>query len=177
MANVHDWRVELIEAHSALFQPPKGHPERASGYPWCEQGWQGLLERMCSRIEAALRHGERIHFSQVKEKFGELRVYWRGEVSPETADRIMHAISLARARSACTCEECGDEGRLYNKSGFYMTRCSQHAQGVEVPAEPGRENVHLVRRNWGTSNVYYAHYDRERDTLTELPPPSPKQEG
>ncbi|MHC2275342.1 hypothetical protein ACVME8_001953 [Bradyrhizobium diazoefficiens] len=171
-----DWRTELIEAHPGLFRPPQGHPERASGYPWCEQGWQDLLERMCKRIEAALREGETVRIQQIKEKFAEVRCAWSGEVSRETADRIMRAVSLARARSACTCEECGDEGRLYNKGGFYMTRCALHAQGVEVPVEPGRENVHLVRRNWGTSNVYYARYDRVADTLTEVPPLKRQQE-
>ncbi|WFT94401.1 hypothetical protein QA633_40135 [Bradyrhizobium barranii] len=175
MARLQDWRVELIESHPRLFRAPEG-AERPEAYAWCEAGWRDLLEHMCVRIESALREGETIRIWQIKEKFAELRMYWSGDVSHETANRIMAAVSLARARSACTCEECGEEGRLYNKGGFYLTRCAAHAQGVEVPPKL-RENVHLVRRNWGTSDVYYARYDRESDTLTEVPPPSPNREG
>jgi hypothetical protein len=140
MAHVRDWRTELIEAHPALFRPPAGHPEAASGYPWCEEGWRDLLERLCVRIKAALREGETIRVLQVKEKFAALRFSWSAEVSPETRTRIAGAVALAEARSACTCEECGDEGELYRHGGVYMTRCAGHAKGQPVPAEPGREN-------------------------------------
>jgi hypothetical protein len=160
---VNDWRIELIEAHPDLFHPPEGHPEQASGYPWCDAGWRDLIERLCVRIEAALRDGERIRILQIKEKFASLRCYWSGEVAPETAVQIMEAVALAKARSACTCEQCGSAGRLYNNAGVYMTKCTAHAKGVEVPPEPGRENVHLLRWTPGTSDIYYARYDREAD--------------
>jgi hypothetical protein len=176
MAQVIDWRIELIEAHQGLFHPPEAHPEKASGYPWCDQGWRDLLERLCGRIEAALRDGETIRILQIKEKFASLRCYWRGDVSPETAARIMEAVALAQARSACTCEQCGAEGRLYKNGGFYMTRCADHAEGMEVSAEPGREHVHLLRRTYGTSDVYYARYDRESDTFTEVSAPRGTEE-
>jgi hypothetical protein len=176
MAQVRDWRIELIDAHPSLFHPPEGHPEQASGYPWCDQGWRDLLERLCGRIEAALREGETMRIIQVKEKFASLRCYWSGELSPETAAAIMVAVALAQARSACTCEQCGEPGWLYNNGGFYTTRCAVHAKGMAVPPEPGRENVHMVRRKWGTSDVYYARYDRETDTLTEVSSPREGEE-
>ena len=84
MAHVRDWRIELSEAHPGLFRPPEEHPAAASGYPWCDEGWRDLLERLCVRIESALRVGEMIRIAQIKEKFASLRFYWHGEVSPET---------------------------------------------------------------------------------------------
>ena len=168
MTQHHDWRIELIEAHSALFQPPDGHPEQASGYPWCEQGWQDLLERMCQRIEAALRPGEQVHFSQVKEKFGGLRAYWRGDVSFETSDQINEAIGLAQARAACTCEECGAAGELHNHTGRYQTLCEAHAKGGKIPARPGLENVHTVRvPSPGGFRIAQRRYDRDADRFIE----------
>lgn len=169
MTRVRDWRTDLIEAHPDLFHPPQGQPEKAAGYPWCEEGWQDLLERMCVRIETALRDGETVHFSQVKEKFAGLRVYWRGHVSAETTARISEAIALAQARAACTCEECGAVGQLHRHVGRYQTLCAAHAKGTEIKAEPGHHDMHIVR---GPTPSGYAsrRYDRERDRFLDIPP-------
>ena len=178
MTHVRDWQIELIEAHPGLFQPPAGHPEKAAGYPWCEQGWRDLLERLFVRIEAALRHGETIHFSQIKEKFAGLRVYWRGDVSPETTARIHEAIALAEARSACTCEECGEEGQLYRHGGIYMTRCAAHARGMAISAGPGPKHEHIVRdvAPDGGFRVARRRYDRAADAFIDVPAGSPETE-
>jgi hypothetical protein len=176
MTPVRDWRIELIEAHPRLFVPLAGNLDRATGYPTCEEGWRDLLERMCDRMETALREEETIRIVQIKEKFAGLRCYWRGNVSTATTVRIMEAIALAEARSACTCEQCGAEGRLYKWGGFYMTRCAAHAVGAEVP-ERDSEIVHVVRV--ATADGYRhvrRRYDRETDSFTEVPPASTDQE-
>jgi hypothetical protein len=170
---VRDWRVELVKAHPGIFHPPAGAPEAAQGYPTCGPGWRELLERACARIEAALAGGETIQVVQIKEKFAGLRLYWRGEVSPETRTRIHEAIALAEARSECTCEECGEEGRPYRHHGVYMTRCAAHAKGQLVPAEPGQENVHIVRQTTpGGFRIAPRRYDRATDSFIVVPPGS-----
>lgn len=171
MTQHRDWRIDLIEAHPSLFHPPEGHPEQASGYPWCEAGWRDLLERKCGRIEAALRDRETIRFSQIKKKFAGPRVYWRDDLSPETAAQINETIALAQARAACTCEECGAVGQLYQHAGRYQTLCLPHAKGTLIPAESGREDVQLARvvtaRGFG---IGPRRYDREADRFIDLPP-------
>jgi hypothetical protein len=168
-----DWRVALIEAHPNLFHPPAGRPEAADGYPLCGDGWRDLLERACARIEAALAGGT-FRASQIKEKFAGLRFYWHGEVSAEAMAGISEAIALAEARSACTCEECGEEGRLYRHGGIYMTRCATHAKGRTVAAEPGGENVHVVRTATpaGFRRVP-RRYDRATDSFVDVESGSP----
>src|SRR4051812_45536846 len=164
MAHVRDWAIELIQTHSKLFHPPEGHPEQAAGYPRCESGWRDLLERLCSRIEAALGEQKTIRIVQVKEKFASLRCYWRGDVSAETAARVHEAVALAEARSGCTCEHCGAQGKLYANDAVYKTRCTSHSQGVHVPSGPGLENVHLVRLPTPDGYRLAARrYDRETD--------------
>lgn len=171
--SLRDWRVELIEAHPDLFHTTERPPKAASGYPWCEEGWRDLLERLCVRIESALREGEKIRISQIKEKFASLRCDWHGEVSPETAARIHEAIALAEARSACTCELCGAAGQLYRHGGIYQTRCAAHAKGAPVPAELGRENVHIVRRATPDGfRIAPRRYDRETDSFIPIDPVS-----
>jgi hypothetical protein len=171
---VEDWRIALIEAHPNLFQPPAGRPEAARGYPTCGDGWRDLLERACDRIEAALAGGT-FGASQIKEKFGSLRFYWHGEVSAEAMAGITEAIELAEARSACTCEECGEEGRLHLDGGTYMTRCAAHAKGRPVPAEPGRETVRIVRTaTRGGFRRVPRRYDRATDSFVDVESGSPE---
>jgi len=172
---LRDWRIALVEAHPNLFHPPEAHPEAADGYPTCHDGWRDLLERACVRIEAALADGGgTFRASQIKEKFGGLRFYWWGQVSPETAARINEAIALAEARSACTCETCGEVGQLYRHGGIYATRCAAHAKGQPVAAEQGRENVHVVRRATPSGfRMAPRRYDRATDTFIDVGPGAP----
>jgi hypothetical protein len=177
MTHIRDWRIALVEAHPRLFDRPAGNLDRATGYPTCEEGWRDLLDRMCDRMERALREGETIRIVQIKEKFATLRCYWRGNVAGSTTAKIMEAIALAEARSACTCEQCGAEGRLYKRGGFYLTRCVAHAEGAEVPSERDGEVVHVVRVATADGARHVRRrYDRKTDSFAEVPPPSTEQE-
>jgi len=77
---------------------------------------------------------------------GTLRFYWDAKLSKHAQAAVEEAIRLAYARSACTCEICGNIGRLYSRRGWLMTLCSEHAKGDPVPVKPSSENVHIV---WG----------------------------
>jgi hypothetical protein len=169
-----DWRRDLMLWHPRLFLTMTEEPSRSFGYPYCERGWQDILVRLCRRIEIALRDRETFEFVRIKQKMGILRVDWDAEASDSTEAAIGHAVDLGVARSAGTCEICGAEGRLYSNRGWLGTRCGEHAAGDPVPPRYGRgfENVRLLRRWRGQADVYYARYDRETDTLTEVPRPT-----
>jgi hypothetical protein len=171
VAQVRSWGAELIEAHPDLFHPPAEQLAPAAGYICCGEGWSDLLARLCVRMEAALQPGETMRILQIKEKLATLRVYWRGDVAPETAARLHEAVALAKARSACTCERCGAEGRFYIFGGAYMTRCVVHAQGELVTAPPGLENVHLVRVSTPDGyRVMARRYGRDADSFVDEDP-------
>jgi len=145
-STVRDWRIELIEKHPKLFHPPVRKPEATQGYPICGDGWRDLLERLCTKIEAAIAEsGGWLRVLQIEEKYGTLRFYWRGELSDESRTKVEEAIALAEARSACTCEKCGEEGRLYRHGRMWMTRCPAHAKGDPVRIEGGLESFHVIR--------------------------------
>jgi hypothetical protein len=133
---VHGWRIEFMRAHPRLFEIMADEPDRSFGSPLCEEGWRDVLQRPCSRIEAALRDGETFEFVRIKQKLGILRVDWDGEVSDETRTRIYEAVNLAVARSACVCETCGAEGRRYVSHGWLATACAEHAVGDPCPTGP-----------------------------------------
>lgn len=167
-----DWGHELMRCHRRLFVINADEPIRSFGYPLCGRGWHDIQERLCRRIETALREGETFEFVRIRSKLGILRIDWESEASEETEDAIGHAVNLAVARSACTCEICGREGRLYSNRGWLETRCPEDAAGEPVPSRFGQgvENVRRLRRWRGHANVFFANYDREADTLTEVPP-------
>jgi hypothetical protein len=168
---VGNWRLELIEAHRDLFQPPADFPGAAQGSPECGEGWHDLLDRMCVRIRTAVQaDGGTFRFSQIKEKYGTLRAYWSGDLSPDADALVEEAIALAEARSAVTCEVCGEEGRLYG--GWLTTRCEAHAEGRQaVAVRPGLENVHVVRHGLGSdARITCRRYDRENDIFVDVDP-------
>lgn len=165
-----DWRLDLMRWHPRLFSALAESADGSFGYPICGRGWRDLLVRLCVRIEAALRDCESFEFVRIKQKFGIIRADWRGEVSDGTGQAIMEAVNLAVGQSACTCEICGAEGRLYRYRGWLATRCIHHAEGEPVPPRFGIVGTRAYRRRWGQPGIYYARYDRAADALIEVEP-------
>lgn len=170
MAGVSNWRLELIEAYPDLFRPRPGVPEAPQGAPECGPGWHDLLDKMCVRIRAAIQADSgTFWFIQIKEKYGTARIYWDGTLFPEASAKVEEAIALAKARSACTCEICGEPGRLYG-GGWLTTRCAAHAeerQAVEIRSE--FDNVHILRQVVGQEQrVNCRRYHRETDSFVDV---------
>ncbi len=145
MARTADWRVDLMRTHPRLFEMHARRTGALAGLSTCDAGWRDLLERACARIEAGLEEGGAFRVLQIKEKFGALRFYWDGDLSETTRVKVREAIALATARSACTCEICGAEGRLYTSGGWLVTACAERARGKPTPIKSGCENLHVVR--------------------------------
>ena len=82
----------------------------------CEigDGWYGLMEELCERLSAL---EEDIQFSQIKEKWGQLRVYIAG--GSEAAYDIIDEIE---DESGEICENCGDKGKL-REGGWIKCLC------------------------------------------------------
>jgi hypothetical protein len=169
---VRNWREDLIQAFPDLFHPV-GDPPAAQGTPDCGAGWRDLLERACVRIRAAVQaDGGSFQFTQIKEKYGTLRAYWHGALSPETDALVEEAIDLAEARSGVTCEICGEEGRLYGP-GWLTTRCAQHAEGrPPVEARPGDDIQVIERIDGGGRRTLRRQYDRDSDSFIDVDPSS-----
>lgn len=59
--------------------------------------------------------------TQIKEKFGTLRFYYRG--GDEFVDGV---VSMAASMSARICEVCGAPATLEQEGGWVRTRCKEH---------------------------------------------------
>jgi hypothetical protein len=169
---VRDWRIEFMKAHPRLFPVSPGSSCAAQGYPETGEGWRDLLDRACVRIEAALADGDLFTAEQIKSKYGTLRFYWGGRLAQSTTAQVEEAIELAEARSACTCEVCGEEGRLYSRGDWLATACPRHAEGEPALVKAGRENLRIVGRlvEDRIRIVSCRRYDRETDSFADVDP-------
>ena len=97
---------------------PHSPPLPASYTFECGDGWLALLYRLSHALSAhAESAGLDVVATQVKEKFGTLRIYVDG--GDEEVDRLLDEGEL---ESATICEVCGAPGTLSN-SGWCSTRC------------------------------------------------------
>ncbi|CDN46864.1 hypothetical protein [Neorhizobium galegae] len=101
-----------------------------------ENGWLQLVADRLRDAETILeKHGwiDRAVIKQIKEKFGELRVYIRPRVEDESyPDELAAELDGLRRvvsdNSAVTCEICSDEGEIGNFGGYYQALCPKHAE-------------------------------------------------
>jgi hypothetical protein len=109
---------------------------------------------------------------QIKERLATLRFFWRGSLPTEVEVKVVDAIALAEARSACTCSQCGEEGQLYRAGGVPITRCAIHAEGRRVEIAASLENVHIVWRIVAGQflGVTCSRYVRATDTFIDMLP-------
>jgi hypothetical protein len=91
-------------------------------YPECGDGWYWLLDQVCLMITQYSRDNRNVGpvlFSQIKEKWGGLRIYYSGGDSA-IADIIWFAAQL----SYSICENCGTTDKVSrNKKGWIQTLC------------------------------------------------------
>ncbi len=96
----------------------------------CTNGWLDLIAANLKLVE---RYAElerlKVEITQVKEKFGLLRVYHRG--GDEVIDRLL---DIAELVSAGVCEVCGAQGSVAEHQGWLRVRCHLHLEMSEPDA-------------------------------------------
>lgn len=112
--NVHEIYEKVIKKYPNLYTHCK--------YIACGAGWRDLIDRTSCKLEELISTEKEYpsHATQVKEKFGELRIY----MSTET-DEMTSVIEQAEEESKTICEECGRPGKL-REFGWISTLCDKH---------------------------------------------------
>jgi hypothetical protein len=91
-----------------------------------DNGWYVLLYSLCYKIQNYIDYDyngsiEQVKFTQVKEKFGDLRIYYVG------GDRFVEGlVSMTEAISHKTCEKCGVPGKLRTERYWLKVLCDEH---------------------------------------------------
>jgi hypothetical protein len=81
-------------------------------------GWHGLVDETYDLLEP-----HEIEVTQVKEKFGQLRIY-TGIMTKEVSDELDPKIWEIESRSMSVCECCGQPAEQRTKGGWLKSICN-----------------------------------------------------
>jgi hypothetical protein len=118
-------------------------------------------------------NGHPVQFTQIMEHQGALRVHWMTRSSlPKPVELALdEVVARAEARSACTCSNCGAQGRLFSDGARLFTACTTHRGAISVPSVRGFHDVYLVRAFLGGKSVLVScRYDWASDAFVEFSP-------
>ena len=104
---------KLVKKYSEFFQSPNFNIE-------CAKGWNDILENMFKEF---IKENIKLRISQIKEKYGSLRVYIEFPGSMEDYSKTEKIIHKAEEESRKTCELCGKKATVKNVKGWYSCIC------------------------------------------------------
>jgi hypothetical protein len=130
---VNEELEKSIEARFPSLFPKRERAKGGAPYAWfgmeIPEGWAPLVVELCERIKDAP-----VRFSQIKEKFGLLRVYVDSlDIETRVPAWVDEAVADVEHKSATTCEMCGQPG-LRRSGGWTRVLCDAHA--VKSPKPP-----------------------------------------
>ena len=124
--------TQLIERYPSLYRladaspVPSSPPFAREGFA-CGDGWFAVIDKLSAKLSA----DPNLVVSQLKEKFGLLRVTF--ELSPLPSDEVEAATDSALAEaveeSRITCEWCGKPGEHAQREGRWSVRCGACVAG------------------------------------------------
>lgn len=111
--------------------------------PWeCGKGWWPMIEKVASAIDSynAANPENPIEVSQIKQKFGGLRIYHYN-----AQEDIRQLIDKAIEASWHTCERCGSTDCVTtNLEGYRLTLCPECRSKV-IPRTIVKHKIHFCR--------------------------------
>ena len=117
-----DYGLSLIPATDQDTDRLRDMHPACQNHAACGPGWFDLLHATFVVISEKCP-GAEWWTTDIKEKFGALRVYWSGDL-PDDGDLVLDA---AESLSEHVCEECGAPGST-REGGWIRTLCDQHHQ-------------------------------------------------
>lgn len=93
----------------------------------CMDGWSDLIEGSLRLIQRYAELASDVKITQVKEKFGLLRIYQRGG-----EENVCLVLDICELVSGCVCELCGKSGKLTMLDGWLLARCDKHGDGSHM---------------------------------------------
>lgn len=142
--------AKFRESYPLLMHQREGHSFSMFGLE-IAPGWYPLVFELFGLLDDLQRwSGQAISVSQVKEKFGSLRVYMSGSGSIRRDVDLLE--SLFERLSLRICDVCGAAGRRQPDDGYWCTRCVDHRNG---------ESHEVLRRASEEAQERFLVYERQ----------------
>lgn len=102
---------------------------------WCRDGWYHLLDDLCnyltymatSEYNTLAEQYAEVVFTQIKEKFAGLRIYYSGG-NEQVRDTVGTLLSFVEHTSVNVCEQCGSRERMgMTTKGWHQALCKSCA--------------------------------------------------
>jgi hypothetical protein len=117
-----------------------GEPYDNSGCE-CGDGWYNLLREMCLKITKAYADSSKpvdIRITQIKQKFGTLRVYYH--INDEAMEEVVSKLVREYVdKSEHICELCGTEGKMRTTEAMLSVLCDKCLSKVKARNEPPKD--------------------------------------
>jgi hypothetical protein len=89
-------------------------------------GWYNLLDKLFEKITNLLVPPNKIKMIQIKEKFGQLRIYFNQiNCTKNIYEKIYKLLDEAEVESGKICEICGNEAKCTIENGWIHTICEK----------------------------------------------------
>lgn len=133
----------------------------------CNDGWADVIEATLWLVQQRAEVSALdVKVTQVKEKFGQLRIYHRGG-----DESIGAAFEIAELLSGSVCEMCGMPGGAICIDGWLQTRCGQHSGPGQIARDENLksdenyiasyvEAVNLILSFFGEGAVLWVQQER-----------------
>jgi hypothetical protein len=167
------WREDLKDTYAGLFGREAGRQAGAPELWTLPDGWHEIVERLCLRLAlvmSAAGYGL-LTIERIRNKDAVMEVRRTEEaLDRRTASRVNLAVALAMARSACTCERCGQPALHYRSGTHFLTTCDQHRVRGAVEIQPPWNLYHILRedRPGCTALLSTRQYDRTFDCFVDV---------
>ncbi len=113
--------MEVMEKYQKCF------PKFPSFGFYLPKGWETLFDELCKELtEYVTRKNLIFQITQVKEKFGTLRVYFQLEGNDTEYIEVQKIVDKYEKKSSYICEVCGVEGKIRNNNGWVKVLCESH---------------------------------------------------
>jgi hypothetical protein len=128
----------------------------------CDNGWFSIIDMLCSQLQWDIDKNQypQIEFTQIKEKFGTLRLYYCQAENAELVDNHLERksgvqegmIHIVEQLSAYVCEHCGTNQDIGQTKGWIRTICRKCAEAGDYewrsyndPKGGEDEVIHIVQ--------------------------------
>jgi len=119
---------ELYEKYPSLFRQTTLSKQESCMF-WgieCGAGWYNIIDQLSAKLFEI--YNDKIEYTQIKEKFGTLRVYVDVLDDSIQFKDVFDIIGEYEVMSSKICEICGAEGKTISTRGWLKTVCETHAK-------------------------------------------------